>query len=289
MSQYGYGYGDGSGGGNLRLLLGIGIALFAVITYFMHSTVNPTTGEAQHVSMTPSQEIALGEASAPEMAQQMGGEAPADSPEARFVQEVGQKIASTPEVSRSPYRYQYHLLADTRTVNAFALPGGQVFVTKGLLDKLQYENELAGVLGHETGHVVERHSAQQLEKQNLGRELVTAAGVGSRRGMRAAMVASVADQMIQLHFSREDESQADQKGLEYMTAAGYDPRGMEDVMKVLQQLAGRGAQPEFLSDHPDPGNRIQAIDQWLRDHPVEQQRLTQGRPVPHEGGGRSEW
>ena len=169
MSMFGYGggYNNGYGGGggfNLRLLIGLAIAAFSVIAYFTHTSTNPVMGEAQHVSMTPGQEMQLGLASAPQMEQQFGGDVPADDAEAQEVRYVGNHIWQTSDAARSPYQYQYHLLADTNTVNAFALPGGQVFITKALYDDLADEAELAAVLGHETGHVVERHSAQQVEQ-----------------------------------------------------------------------------------------------------------------------------
>ncbi len=289
MTQYygnyggGYGYG-GNSGGTLRLIIGIVIAIFGVITYFAHTSVNPTTGEVQHVSMTPDQETALGVQSAPQMAAQMGGEADPSDPRAQEVSHIGGQIVQRSDASKSPYQYQFHLLNDAQMVNAFALPGGQVFITRGLYDKLADEAELAGVLGHETGHVVERHSAQQYEKSQLGQTLVLATGVAAsnrQRGLAAWAIADLANQMIQLKFSREDESQADERGLQFMTQAGYDPTAMIDVMKILQKVAGSGSQPEFLETHPDPGNRIDAIQQWLSQNPGRSKQLTRGNPLPH--------
>src|SRR5205085_1128131 len=130
---------------------------------------------------------------------------------------------------------------DPKTVNAFALPGGQVFITRGLLEKLHNEAELAGVLGHETGHVIERHSAQQMAKSQLGQSIVTGVAVGGSgnrdNGYSAAMIANFVNQMKQLSFSREDETQADTRGLQFMSEAGYDPRAMLGVMKVLSELS----------------------------------------------------
>jgi beta-barrel assembly-enhancing protease len=283
MSQYGYGGSNqNSGGLNLRVLMGIGIAIFGIISFFLHTSTNPTTGEVQHVSMTPDQETQLGLASAPEMAQQMGGEVGSTDPETQLVQRVGQYVHDHSTAAKSPYTYQYHLLADRQTINAFALPGGQVFITKGLLDKLSDTAELAGVLGHETGHVVERHSAQQMEKQKLGQALVTATAVGSRNGYQNGAMAQMVNQLVQLHYSRDDESQADARGLQYMTESGFDPRAMIDVMKILQSVSGARGSPEFLQTHPDPGNRIQAIQQWLEDHPDRAANLTRGERIHHE-------
>ena len=285
MTQFGYGnsYGN-SGGGGLRLLVALGVALFGIIGYFARSSINPTTGEHQHVgTITPDQETAMGLQAAPEMAQQMGGEVPASDIEAQTVSSVGGFVHDHSVAAKSPYTYQYHLLADTNTVNAFALPGGQVFITKALYDKLSDEAELAGVLGHETGHVVERHSAQQMAKGQLGQSLATATGIAASRngnGFAGMAIAQMVDNTIMLHFSRDDESQADACGLRFMTEAGFDPRAMIDVMKVLQSItATTGREPEFMVTHPYPEHRIEAIQQWMQDHPQQLDQLTRGKPL----------
>ena len=94
-----------------------------------------------------------------------------------------------------------------------------------------------------------------------------------------AMIASLVNNTIQLRHSRQDESQADELGLRIMTESGFDPRAMIDVMKVLQESSGGRKQPEFLSTHPDPGNRIEAIEQWLKEHPDQAKTMTRGRPL----------
>jgi predicted Zn-dependent protease len=266
MSMYGYNnYGGNYGGGfNYRLLIGIIIAIVSVVSYLTHVSVNPVTGEKQHLSMTPEQETQLGLQSAPQMSAEMGGDVPWSDPEAEEVRYIGKRIWSQSDAARSPYQYTYHLLNDTNTVNAFALPGGQVFITRALYDDLSDEAELAGVLGHETGHVVERHSAQQVEKSQLGSGLVTAVAVGSQHTITNTMAAGVVDQMLQLKFSREDESQADECGVRFMAQAGFDPRAMIDVMNVLMQQTKGGREPEFLVTHPYPENRIVAIRAQLK-------------------------
>jgi predicted Zn-dependent protease len=287
MTQFGYGnsYGYGnSGGGGIRLLIALAVALFGIIGYFARTSINPTTGEVQHVgTITPDQETAMGLQAAPEMAQQMGGEVPPGDIEAQTVSRIGGFVHDHSVAAKSPYTYQYHLLADTHTVNAFALPGGQVFITKALYDKLADEAELAGVLGHETGHVVERHSAQQMAKGQLGQSLATATGIAASRngnGFAAMMISQMVDNTIMLHFSRDDESQADACGLRFMTEAGFDPRAMIDVMKVLESItATTGREPEFMVTHPYPEHRIEAIQRWLTDHPQELDQLTRGRPL----------
>jgi predicted Zn-dependent protease len=281
MTQY-YGYGYGGRGIHLRHIIGALVILFGIVSYFSHESVNPTTGERQHVAMTADDEISLGLQSAPQMVARMGGEVPASDARARQVQNVGQRVVSRSEARKSPYQYQFHLLSDEQTINAFALPGGQIFITLGLYEKLADEAELAGVLGHETGHVVERHVAQQIEQSRLGQSIVLGTGIaasGNRNGLATWALADLADQMVQLKFSRKDESQADEKGLEFMTEAGYDPRAMIDVMMILKEASASGGEPEFLQTHPDPGNRIEAIETWMREHPFLAEQLSRGEAL----------
>ena len=155
------------------------IAIGGAIAYFTKTTVNPTTGEKQRVALNEQQEMTLGLQSAPQMAREMGGAVDPKDPRAQLVTEVGMKVMRNSLAAKSPYANNFHyiLLSDPKTVNAFALPGGQVFITWGLLQKLTNEAELAGVLGHETGHVIERHSAQQMAKESTG----PIAGHGGRR------------------------------------------------------------------------------------------------------------
>lgn len=268
MTYYSQG---GRRGFPVRWIIGAVIALVGLVAYMTHTSINPTTGEKQHVTLTPDQEIALGMQSAPEMAAKMGGEVPADNVQTKEVQSVGDRIWHRSDAAKSPYPYHYHLLADRQTVNAFALPGGEVFITKGLLDRLTTEGELAGVLGHETGHVVERHVAQQMAQSQLGQYLVTGAAVASsdsRHPYASGAIAALLNHMAQLHFSRADESQADQCGLQYMTQAGYDPRAMLNVMKVLEDVTNEqgGHPPQILVTHPYPEQRMRDIHAWIQQH-----------------------
>src|SRR5438046_1734377 len=150
------------GGG--RFLIALVMALVAAVSYFSNRQYNPVTQKTQHLGgITPEQEVALGLRAAPEMEAQFGGPSP-DVQERALVDAVGARIVERTEAGQTPYRYQFHLLEDQQTINAFALPGGQVFLTEGLAKRLKTEGELAGVLGHEIGHVVARHSAEHLAK-----------------------------------------------------------------------------------------------------------------------------
>ena len=256
--------------GKGRLVVGAIIALFAIITYFGSSSENPLTGEKQRVAMTPEQEIALGYQSAPQMAAQMGGIS-RNSQAVALVQRVGEDLVRSSFASKSPYKFSFHVLADSKTVNAFALPGGPIFITEGLLRQLKSEAELAGVLGHEIGHVIARHSSERLAKQQLTQGLLGALIVGSG-DFSTAQIGQVVGSMINMSYGREDEIESDVLGIRIMVEGGYDPRGMVRVMEVLAKASGGSRQPEFMSTHPAPENRAERIKQEIA------KRYPQGLP-----------
>jgi predicted Zn-dependent protease len=248
-----------SGGLNIRLILFAGMILFSVIGYYSKKSVNPITGVSQHVDISPEQEVAMGLQSAPQMAQEYGGLYP-DKEAQALIKRVGQKLVKGTEAGNSPYQFDFHLLADPETVNAFALPGGQIFITVGLLKRLKKEDQIAGVLGHEIGHVVNRHSAQQMAKSSLGQGILNAVLIGAQSQQTAAMAQQVV-QMVNLGYGRNDELESDDFGVKYMMQTGYNPESMIEVMEILKEAAGGGGkrQPEFMSSHPDPDNRMEKI------------------------------
>jgi predicted Zn-dependent protease len=245
-----------------RILFGLALAGFAFLSYQCSTEFNPVTGEQQHVAITPHQEIALGLQAMPEMMAQHGGEHP--DPKLRaLVETVGRKVVAASDAGRTDWQFEFHLLRDPRTVNAFALPGGQVFITYALLARLQTEGQLASVLGHEVGHVVARHGAQQIAKQQLSQGLTGAVLVASGSEDSARMAQMVA-QMVNMSYGREDELQSDALGVRFMSQAGYDPRAMIGVQEILAASSGGAAPPEFFSTHPSTGNRIQTIEEAIR-------------------------
>jgi beta-barrel assembly-enhancing protease len=243
--------------GKGRLVIAGIIALFAIINYFGSSSENPLTGEKQRVAMTPEQEIALGYQSAPQMAAQMGGVS-RNAQAVALVQRLGEELVRGSFAAKSPYKFSFHVLADPKTVNAFALPGGPVFITEGLLRQLKTEAELAGVLGHEIGHVIARHSSERLAKQQLTQGLLGALVVGSG-DYSTAQIGQVVGNMINMSYGRDDELESDALGIRIMAEAGYDPRAMVRVMEVLAKASGGSRQPEFVSTHPAPENRSERI------------------------------
>lgn len=250
-----------------RLIGALALALIGLFMYMSQVQENPVTGERQHVSLTTDQEIRLGLQSAPEMAKKMGGELPATDPRTKLVQKIGAMIVSKTNAAKSPWKFQFHLLADTETINAFALPGGQIFITLGLMNKLENEAQLAGVLSHEMGHVLERHSAQQMAKNQFGNILVAAAGSAGDARYDPTLVASMVNQMFQLRYSRQDESEADIWGLKLMEQVDFDPTAMIEVMRILKASSGPQGGPEIFQTHPNPDLRIKQIKEYLEKHP----------------------
>jgi len=239
--------------GRARFILAAVIALVALISYFGNTSVNPVTGEKQRVAMTPEQEVAIGLKAAPQMAAQMGGLS--QNPKAReLVQRVGARLVRESFAGKSAYKFSFHVLADRRTVNAFALPGGPIFITEGLLGRLRTEGELAGVLGHEIGHVIARHASERLAKQQLTQGLISAVVVGSG-DYTSAQIAQLAGSMINMKYGRDDELESDALGVRIAFEAGYDPRAMAGVMEILAKASSGSQQPEFASTHPAPENR----------------------------------
>ena len=244
----------------VRLVIGAIFAVFGMFNYFTNVSENPITGERQRVQLSPQQEIVIGRQSAPKMAAQHGNLYP-DQTLQDYLDEVGNRVVQSSAARDSPYPFDFHLLRDRQTVNAFALPGGQVFITAALLSRLNSEAQLAGVLGHEVGHVIGRHGAEHLAKQQLGSALVNAVGIAASdrpgSGRQAAILAQAVNQMVNLKYGRDDELESDRLGFQFMTEAGYNPIGIVELMKILDSArGGAGGQPEFMSTHPNPGNRI---------------------------------
>jgi predicted Zn-dependent protease len=253
-----------------RLWVALIVAAISILGYFGSSVFNPITEEEQHVgSITPEQEVALGLQAAPEMAQQFGGLDPDAEAQTR-VDRVCERVVSKSAAGESPYRFECHLLDDPEIINAFALPGGQVFITEGLLRRLETEGELAGVLGHEVAHVVARHGAEHIAKQQLTEGLTGAAVLATYdpndpSSQSSAAVAAMIGQLVNMRFGRQDELESDRLGIRFASEAGYDPRSMIALMKILDESSKGGRPPEFFSTHPNPENRIQRIQTAIEE------------------------
>jgi predicted Zn-dependent protease len=269
----------------IRLGIGLLFTLFGLINYYGNVADNPITGERQRVQLSVQQEIALGRQSVDDVARQYNNRIDLDPPITQYINRVGQRVVTQSKARKIPYPYQFHLIYDPRTINAFALPGGQIFITTALLGRLNSEAQLAGVLGHEVGHVVGRHGSEHLAKQQLGGALANAVGIatsdGYGGGRQAQVVAQAVNQMLSLKYGRNDELESDRLGLAFMTEAGYDPRGLVQLMQILDSSRSGGEPPEFLSTHPNPGNRVVKLKELIT------QNFPNGIPPRLEQGKQS--
>ncbi len=250
------------GGMKGRLVMGLLFAAFTIGSYFFSGEHNEITGTTQYVSLSESQEIALGLQAVPEMLSQYGGLAPNPTNQ-RLLDEVGEKLVKQTVARNTGWNYEFHLLADSQTVNAFALPGGQVFITQALFERLPSEDHLAGVIGHEIGHVIARHGAQQMAKQRLTQGL-TGAAVMASGDQRVGQMAMMIGNMVNMKYGRDDELESDALGVRLMHEAGYDPYALIGVMDILEEASGgasRGA--DFFSTHPNPENRRERIKETI--------------------------
>jgi predicted Zn-dependent protease len=250
-------------GGCLRLGIALAVAGFAIISFLGSKVYNPVTGQDQYITITEEQEIALGIQAAPEMAAQFGGLEP-DQDYQDVIDYVGEYLVENSMAGSTNYPFDFHVLADRQTVNAFALPGGQIFITRALVDEFETEGHVAGVLAHEITHVIARHGAERIAESQLAEGLTGALVLATYDpdnpgSMRTAQVALLIGQLVQMKFGRDDEITSDVLGVEIMSQAGYDPRAMIDVMRILEAASGGGPSVEFFSTHPSPDNRIERI------------------------------
>jgi predicted Zn-dependent protease len=231
-------------------------ALLALLAFAVAGCSHaPVTGRQQLI-VVPQDQVAQAGAQAAQQVVQEKGLAHDPRLEA-MIQRVGQRVAA---VSDAPnVAWEFHLIDDD-TPNAFALPGGFVGVNKGLFRLIQTDDQLAAVLGHEIGHVAANHHAERLSRQALVDTGVSAVS-GQVSPELAPILAQAATLGAVLPFTREQEAEADHIGLIYMARAGYKPQAAVEVWQKFEALGG--APPEFLSTHPDPGNRVAELQKLM--------------------------
>ena len=227
--------------------------LAAVVAFTTACATNPVTGKKQVSLLSEAEEQAIGQQQDAEIRREMG--VYDDAALQRYVSEIGQEIARKSHRPNLPWTFT---IVDNPAINAFALPGGYVYLTRGVLAYLDDESELAGVLGHEIGHVTARHAAQAYTRQvqaNLGLSILSIF-VPSTRPF--ADLGATGLSVMFLKHGREAELEADRLGVEYGSGAGYDPNGVPRFLATLARvnaMSERGV-PNWLSTHPDPGSRV---------------------------------
>lgn len=221
---------------------------------------NPATGHNELMLVSESQEIAMGQQYDSQVVATIG--LYPDPALQSYIQTLGKRLAATSERPNLPWTFR---VVDDPAVNAFAVPGGFVYVTRGILAHINNEAQLASVVGHEIGHVTARHTAAEMSKEQVATLGLVVGSIASKQVAQYAGVAQQALSVLFLKFSRDNENQADELGVRYSSRANFDSREMVNVMKVLDKLSASagGRLPEWLSTHPDPGNRVEHINSMV--------------------------
>lgn len=215
--------------------------------------VNPVTGKREFSLMSEAEELAIGQQADAQIRREMGVY---DDPELqRYVSGIGQRLA---EVSHRPNLPWTFTVVDNAAINAFAVPGGYIYITRGILPYLRDEAELAGVLGHEVGHVTARHASQQYSRQAGGSIGLAVLSIFVPQTAPFADLSSMGLGMLFLKYGRDDELESDRLGMEYASRAGWDPAGVPAFLSTLARVSAmseRGV-PNWLSTHPEPASRV---------------------------------
>jgi predicted Zn-dependent protease len=237
---------------------------FSLLLLIPSCAVNPVTGKRQLMLMSEAQEVSMGAQYDPSVIATFGEYK--DPYLDAFLGNIGKQMGL---ISHRP-NLEYHFkVLDTPVINAFAVPGGYIYLTRGILAMLNNEAELAGVMGHEMGHIAARHTASQQAKQTLGQVLLIGGMIASKKFASFAEQAFQGMQLLFLKFSRDNEREADKLGVEYSSKVSFDAHKMADFFQVLKKMSlaeEQGGVPTFMSTHPDPGDRYNAVNaeatQW---------------------------
>jgi len=229
-------------------------------------TKNAATGNSQSNFLSREEEIQIGTEQTPLLTQEYGGVVP-DPALTAYLTEIGLKISAQVEDQYKGMPWEFTFL-NSDVINAFALPGGKVFVSRALVQEMTNEAQLAGVLGHECGHVTAEHADAAIGRR-MGLQ-IGAAAVSIFAGSSGSTAAALAGEVVvnsagvfMLKYDRNQESEADELGVRYMSRAGYNPMGQVQVMEILKRAGGGGGQAEFLSTHPLPETRIADLKKKL--------------------------
>jgi predicted Zn-dependent protease len=239
---------------------GYGLLCLSLLLFLGSCAVNPVTGRQELMLLTEEEEVQLGRETDAQIVKQYG--LYPDPKLAGYLDQMGQRLAKTSHRPELPFHFR---ILDSAVVNAFAVPGGYVYITRGILASLNSEAELAGVVGHEIGHIAARHSAQQYSRAQfaqmtlgLGVSVVSSIpGFGALSGLAQMGVG-----MLFMSFSRENERQADSLGGEYMSRVGYDEAQMAAFFEALERMnpgSNRSGLPAWFSTHPNPEDRVKAV------------------------------
>ena len=236
--------------------------MWLLACFFAGCAINPITGEEELMFFPEGQDIEIGQKYAPEIERELEGRLENQQIQS-YVDCVGQRIVRVSHNSM----FEFHFVAvKDKEVNALSLPGGYVFIAKGMLEKLQTEAQLAAVLSHEIVHVIARDSSNAISNQ-IGIEILLSAVISDKTPEGVSTVTNLTRQILSLRYSREDERTADETAVDYMVEAGYNPYGIVETMQVLENEHGTTT-IDFLSTHPAPQNRMAYLTQKIQTkHP----------------------
>ncbi len=230
---------------------------------------NPETGKPQWIVLEEDKEIELGKEASPKFLKEYGGDIPSP-PIREYVSDIGNRLAKSSTRPKLPW--EFHVV-DSSVINAFALPGGKVFISRAMLEKMDNEAQLAGVLGHEVAHVTARHVNDRMGQRVLVSGVLMGLGVAAQTNDEdwlkvLGVGAGVGGTVYLLSYDRSQEHQADKYGVKYMVKNSYNPKGQVQVMRILAAADTRGGgsgQPEFLSTHPYPKSRIAKLKKLIKN------------------------
>ncbi len=251
----------------------IALGLIGSLFWLASCAVNPVSGQRELMLISEDKEIQLGRQTDADVVRQFG--IYDDQKLNAYVNGLGQRMG---KVSHRPHLAYHFKVLDVSVVNAFAVPGGYVYFTRGILANLNTEAELAGVMGHEIGHITARHSAQQISRAQLAKLAVEAGSVFSDEFRALSGLAGFGVQMLFLKFSRDNERQADDLGVEYASKVGYDASQMANFFETLDRMQAHGDKsglPSWFSTHPNPEDREKVVRERSREW---QQKLGRKKP-----------
>jgi predicted Zn-dependent protease len=248
------------------------VVLVAALAATLSCATNPATGQRQLSFIGEEREIALGQENDTQIRKEMGSYD--DRALQEYVTTVGLKLAMNSERPGLPWHFT---VVDTPAINAFALPGGYIYITRGILAYLDDESQMAGVLGHEIGHVTARHSVNQQSKSTLAQIGIIGGAIFAPGGAQAAQAASTGLGLLFLKYGRDDEAQADQLGVRYTSRAGWDPAGIPRMLTTLgriEEASDSKGVPNWLATHPPAEDRVQRVQAAVREAEVGAQATT---------------
>jgi predicted Zn-dependent protease len=233
------------------MVIGTGIVFF----FSRKTQTNPVTGKKQHISSTIREEIELGLQCAPDMATKFGGIYPNTEIQNR-IKSIGKKLTAIAQVSKLPYQFDFHVLADSQNINAFSFPGGQIFITKGLLDMLKSDQEVAAILSHEIGHVIGMHAWEKLSRFNFLRGISDDTIPTSEYSSEA--INEYITDLTNINFDHSQEEEADHFGIIYMKAGEFNPAALPEILRKLEEQPG-SRRIEYIQKHQVSASRLQNI------------------------------